>query len=494
MLEPIVFAVRALLWLVFCVTATAASAEEWDRFRGANGDGVSARARPPADFSAPGALVWRSPLPPGHSSPVLHGDRIYLTAAEGGARTDAGRQKVVDAGGVLWTYAIDKKSGATLWRQKAPRPRMERYQPTNSPASPSPAVDAEGNVYVFFGDFGLLSYDPSGRERWRLPLGPFNNANGHGTSPVIVGDSLILLADQDTDSYLLSVFKDTGERLWRTARPESTRSYSTPAVFEPSSGPAQLIVPGAYSVASYDQKTGEKLWWVRGLSWQPKSTPVVAAGRIFVNSWEGAGGARHEDVPDFPAMLAAADQDSDRRISEPELLAVEPKSRFEIIDLNSDGFLDRRDWDFEVAKRTASNALVAIEPGEGRGDLTDTPAVLWRLEKFLPNVPSPLLYNGLLYLVKDGGILSVLEPETGRVATQGRLPQAYDKYYASPIGADGRVYLFSEPGRATVIEAGRDWKPLSQHDFEEPVYATPALDGRRMYVRTAAALYCFQGG
>lgn len=114
MLEPIVFAVRALLWLVFCVTATAASAEEWNRFRGANGDGVSARARPPADFSAPGALVWRSPLPPGHSSPILHSDRIYLTAAEGGARTDAGRQKVVDAGGVVWTYAIDKKSGATL--------------------------------------------------------------------------------------------------------------------------------------------------------------------------------------------------------------------------------------------------------------------------------------------------------------------------------------------------------------------------------------------
>ncbi len=484
---------RPLLSLCLCLTATVGSAEEWARFRGANGAGVSADARPPADLSDPNALVWRSPLPPGHSSPILYRDQVYLTAAEGGARVDAGRRKVVDEGGALWTYAIDKDSGQTLWRQEAPRPRLERYQPTNSPVSPSPAADAEGNVYVFFGDFGLVSYDPSGHERWRLPLGPFNNANGHGTSPVVIGDSLILLADQDTDSYLLSVFKDTGEQLWKTPRPESTRSYSTPALFEPASGPAQLIVPGAFSVASYDLQTGEKLWWVRKLSWQPKSTPVVDGERIFVNSWEGAGVGGLDDVPDFPAMLKQADADTDGKISEPEFLKVEPKSRFEIIDLDTDGFLDRRDWDFEVAKRTSASALVAIEPGGRRGDLTDTPAVLWRLERFLPNVPSPLLYKGLLYLVKDGGIRSALEPATGRIVKQGRLPGAYDKYYASPIGAGGRVYLFSEPGKATVIEADRDWEPISQYDFAEPIYATPALDGPRMYVRTAAALYCFRG-
>ncbi|MEZ5395460.1 MAG: PQQ-binding-like beta-propeller repeat protein [Bryobacterales bacterium] len=207
------------------------------------------------------------------------------------------------------------------------------------------------------------SYSPDGRERWRLPLGPFNNANGHGTSPVVVGDSVILLADQDTDSYLLSVFKDTGEQLWKTPRPESTRSYSTPSLFQPAGGPAQLIVPGAYSVASYDLASGKKLWWVRGLSWQPKSTPIIDGGRIFVNSWEGGGGRSAEEVPDFAAMLARVDADQDRRISEPELLTAEPKSNFEIMDLDSDGFLDRRDWDFQVAKRTSASALVAIEPG-----------------------------------------------------------------------------------------------------------------------------------
>jgi outer membrane protein assembly factor BamB len=246
-------------------------------------------------------------------------------------------------------------------------------------------------------------------------------------------------------------------------------------------------------VASYDLRTGRKLWWVRGLSWQPKSTPVVAGGRVFVSSWEGGGGMPAEDVLDFPALLTKIDQDGDGRINEAELLSIEPKSRFEIIDLDGDGFLDARDWEFQRAKRTSASALVAIEPGGRRGDLTDTPAVLWRMEKFIPNVPSPLLYEDLLYLVKDGGIVTAVDPATGDVVKQGRLPEAFDKYYASPVAGDGRVYFFSEPGKATVIASGVDWKPLAQHDFQEPVYATPALEGERMYVRTNAALYGFRG-
>ena len=483
---------RPLLWISLFTLTTVAAADDWPRFRGANGTGVQDGATPPADFSDAESLVWRVPLPAGHSSPVLFGNRIYLTAAEGGARSDAGRKKIVDEGGVLWTYAIEKSSGKTLWRKSAPRPRLERYEPANSSASPSPVVDPQGNVYVFFGDFGLLSYSPDGKERWSVPLGPFNNVNGHGTSPIVVGDSVVLLVDQDTDSYLLSVFKDTGETLWKTPRPETTRSYSTPAVIEPEGGPVQLIVPGAYSVASYDVQSGEKLWWVRGLSWQAKSTPMVDGGRIYVSSWEGGGARPGVVIPEFGDVLARMDADGDGKVSEAEHLAVEPKKRFDIMDLGADGFLDARDWEFQQIKGSSSSALLAIEPGDRRGDLTETPALLWRLEKFLPNVPSPLLYDGLLYLVKDGGILSVIDPDNGEVVKQGRLPEAFDKYYASPVGAAGRVYLFSEPGKATVISAGTDWDTLTQHDFAEPIYATPALDGPRMFVRTNAALYCFK--
>jgi hypothetical protein len=123
------------------------------------------------------------------------------------------------------------------------------------------------NVYVFFGDFGLLSYGPDGNERWRVPLGPFNNANGHGSSPILADGKLVLICDQDTGSYLIALDPQTGKAIWKTARPEYTRGYATPAVYRPRNAPAELIVPGSFEVASYGLETGEKLWWVRGMAW-----------------------------------------------------------------------------------------------------------------------------------------------------------------------------------------------------------------------------------
>ena len=156
--------------------------------------------------------------------------------------------------GRLFTICLDLDSGEILWKREAPRSRIERYQPANSGASPSPVVDSD-NVYVFFGDYGLISYTADGAERWRLPLGPFNNVNGHGSSPIVLGDRLYLLCDQDTDSYFLAVEKDTGKIAWKTMRPEVTRSYSTPTVYEPEDGPTELIVPGSYYLTSYSAET-----------------------------------------------------------------------------------------------------------------------------------------------------------------------------------------------------------------------------------------------
>ena len=211
-------------------------------------------------------------LPAGHSSPVISGDRIFLTGAEGGKRAEAGRQKIVDEGGALYTICLDRRTGKILWKREVHAPRLERYQPTNSPASPSPVTDGK-SVYVFFGDFGLVSYSVDGTERWHVPLGPFNNVNGHGSSPILFENLLILLCDQDTNSYLLAVNKNTGRTEWKVERPESTRSYSTPSILRPKKGPAEVIVPGAYQLTSYNAATGEKLWWIHGVSWQPKSSP-----------------------------------------------------------------------------------------------------------------------------------------------------------------------------------------------------------------------------
>ena len=477
-------------WIAAILFALPLFPADWPSFRGPNASGVAQASRLPVRFGPKTGVVWKTELPPGHSSPVIAGDRIFLTAAEGGKRFDAGREKVVDQEGRLLTICLDRKTGRILWRREAPRPRLERYQPTNSPASPTPVIDG-GNVYVFFGDFGLISYTIEGAERWRLPLGPFNNVNGHGSSPIVYGRNVILLCDQDTDSYLLAVDKNSGKTAWKVERPEVTRSYSTPAILKPASGPAELIVPGAYQLTSYEAETGRKLWWIRGLSWQPKSSPVIDGDMIYAHWWEYGGEAEQAtETPGWAETLAKYDANKDGKLAESEF-ASEPRIQkgFYTIDLNSDGMVDERDWEFYRARRESRNRLIAVRHG-GRGDLTAT-NVVWSMQKFLPNVPTPLLYDGVLYIVKDGGIVSSLNPKSGEILKQGRLTGALDTYYSSPVGAAGKIYMLSQQGKAVVLKAGAQWEILAVNDMEEECYATPAIADDRIYLRTNSALYCF---
>jgi outer membrane protein assembly factor BamB len=466
------------------------AAGDWPMFRGINGSGVAHVTSVPAEFGPNKNVLWKTPLPFGHSSPVITGDLIFVTGAEGGERVDAGRgDKVVDKGGKLYTLCLNRHTGKILWKRESPRPRLERYQQINSPASPSAVTDGE-SVFVFFADYGLLSYGKDGNERWRTPLGPFNNVNGHGSSPILYRDLLILVCDQDAGSYMIALDKNTGKTRWRVERPEVTRSYVTPAVFQPKYGPAELIVPGAYQVTSYRADTGEKLWWVRGFSWQPKSLPVIDGNMIYVHGWEGGGEAETPtETPTWEEALGLYDKNKDGKIIQDEL---DEKMRkgFYLLDLDSKGHLTPRDWDFYRARRAARNTLLAIKHG-GRGDISET-GVVWRMQKFLPNVPSPLLYEGILYLVKDGGIFSSIDPTTGKILKQGRLTGALDTYYSSPVAAAGKIYLFSQTGKATVLKAGGEWEILASNDMEEQVFATPAIVDDKIYVRTREALYCFQ--
>jgi outer membrane protein assembly factor BamB len=475
--------------LVAFLAQTAAG--EWPQFRGPNGTGVAPATRLPAQFGPARNVVWRTDLPPGHSSPVVAGERIFVTGAEGGTAAEAGRSKIVDEGGRLFTICLAADTGKELWRQEAPRPRRERYQPTNSPASPSPVTDGS-SVFVFFGDFGLISYTRDGAERWRLPLGPFNNVNGHGSSPVLVDGRLVLLCDQDTGSYMVAVDAATGAVRWKVDRPEVTRGYATPAVVRRPDGGAELIVPGAHQLAAYDPATGRKLWWVLGMSWQPKSSPVIDGTMLYAHWWEAGG--ESEQVPEVPAweeMRARFDANHDGALSWVELAGdARLQKAFPSLDLAGDGILDERDWSVHRARRTSRNALIAVRAG-GRGDVTDT-AVVWRLQKFLPNVPSPLLYRGVLYIVKDGGIATALDPATGTILKQARLEGAVDTYYASPVAGAGRVYFISRNGKASVLEGGADWRLVASNDLEDECYATPAIAGDRLYVRTRSALYCFR--
>ena len=453
--------------------AVALPAADWTQFRGPNGSGVSPSKNLPERFDSQRNLVWETPLPAGHSSPVFTENLIFVTAVEGKA---------------LLTICLDRATGKVLWRRPAPRLREEFFQSTNSPTSPSPVSDGS-NVYVFFGDFGLLSYDASGNERWRLPLGPFNNANGHGSSPILADGKLILICDQDTDSFLLAVDASNGRVVWKTPRPEYTRGYATPAVYRPKSGPVELIVPGSFEVASYALDSGEKLWWVRGMAWQLKSVPLIDRDRIFVSGWETGGDEdRRGKVPEFAAVLAEFDADHDGKLSRRELPPKFDAQWFADNDLDHNGFIDEREWRFYQTRNAAENCLVAIRAG-GRGDVSKS-RVLWRYRKALPNTSSPLLYQGVLYLIRDG-IFTSLNPETGEVYKQARVAGALGNYWSSPVAADGKILLASEEGKVVVMHADPEWEILSVNNLEEDIFATPAIVDGRIYVRTRAALYCF---
>ena len=242
-------------------------------------------------------------------------------------------------------------------------------------------------------------------------------------------------------------------------------------------------------VTSYRADTGEKLWWVRGFSWQPKSLPVIDGDMIYVHGWEYGGEAEAPtETPAWEEALGRYDKNKDGKITKDEV-DLKMQNEFYLLDLDGEGHLAPRDWDFYRARRAARNTLLAIKHG-GSGDLSRS--VLWRMQKFLPNVPSPLIYQGVLYLVKDGGIFSSIDPKTGEILKQGRLTGALDTYYSSPVAAAGKIYLFSQTGIGTVLKAGGQWEILASNDMDDPVFATPAIVDNKMYVRTRGALYCFE--
>src|SRR6476660_716021 len=203
---------RQILSLALMTVATAAAAD-WPQFRGPSGIGVSDDKNLPVEFGPNKNVVWKTPLPPGHSSPVISGERIFLTAVDGEKK--------------LYTLCLNRATGKEMWRREVPRPRQQKLHTNNNPASPSAVVDGK-NVYVFFTDFGLISYTVDGKERWRHPLGPFNNPFGMGASPVLAGNTLIMICDSETGSFLIAVDKDTGAKKWRGERPDATRGFSTP--------------------------------------------------------------------------------------------------------------------------------------------------------------------------------------------------------------------------------------------------------------------------
>jgi outer membrane protein assembly factor BamB len=382
---------------------------------------------------------------------------------------------------------LSRTTGKLLGRRSVRASRREAQNTLNDRAAPT-AVTDERSVFVFFADFGLVAYEFEGKLRWQLPLGPFNSQHGIATSPVYADGTVILVCDQDTDAYIIGVDADSGKIAWKTPR-NVINGYSTPTIYRPARGPAQVIAPGSYQLTAYSVVDGEPLWFVRGLTCQPKSAPTIAGDIVYFNGWTvGNDAGEQVELPTFAEVIAAADNNHDGKLSQSELPpAWQPTGSWRAIDLDRDGFLNEREWAFFRARRASRNGLLAIKLG-GNGDLTNT-HVLWRFERSLPDVPSPLVYNNVVFLVRSGGIATTLDAQTGKALKQARLTGALEDYYASPIGADGKVYLASEHGKVVVLRAAGDWEILAINDFDSDIYATPAISDGKMYIRTRDALF-----
>jgi outer membrane protein assembly factor BamB len=458
---------------LFFLAAGIAAAADWPTFRGANSAGLAPDKGLIDDFGPDKGVVWKTDLPPGHSSPVIVGGRIYLTGYESKK---------------LYTFALERATGKVVWRREAPRPREEKLHKANSPTSASAASDGR-NVFVFFPDFGVLSYGPDGEERWRAALGPFNNPMGQSATPVLSGSTLLVPCDQESGSYFVALDKDTGKTKWRIERPEFTRGFSTPVFWTPKGGRKQVLLAGSYKLVAYDVETGAEEWFVRGLTWQLKPTPVMDDEHVYVLGWAGeADPGQQEVVPSFEEVAAKIDANKDGKFQKEEL-DEKLRKKFGELDMDNDGVLDRRDWGLYQAKRSVVNGVNCFRLG-GKGDMTGKSEV-WKYEKSLPNVPSPLLYDGVLYLMKEGGILTSLDAKTGKVLKQARLPGALGLYFSSPIAADGKLYTLSEEGKLSIIKAGGEWEVLKVVDMGDGAHATPAILDGRIYVRTHSALWCF---
>ena len=463
---------RSLVLLSICLLAPAADLQaQWPQFRGPNGTGVGEGTGYPVEFSPTSNVAWKAAVPFGQSSPVVVGPTVYLTARDGDQ---------------LLTIALDADSGKEAWRRAVGRERtMEMYR-ANDPASPTPAADGSG-VVSFFAEFGLVAYGPDGDVRWTHPMGPFVNFYGMSASPIIADGLVIQLLDQVSGSYLIALDRATGAIRWKADRPAETFGHATPAIFRPSAARAEVITIGTSGLDSYDLATGAHRWWM----------PLGSSGSMGValaegdTLWFSTLGGNDPALPTWASSLARFDRDGDGRISRAELLQnPDLGDHFGWIDTSGDSHVIEEEWDFARSQGMGAWGAFAIRPGDASGPLPPS-AVLWQVQKNLPYIPAPLLYQGVFYMVKTGGIVTTLDPATGELLRQGRATGAIGEYYASPVAADGKVYLINRNGQVAVLEAGAEWTVLAVNDLGEEVSASPALADGRLYVRTRDSLYSF---
>lgn len=492
---------------VFCCSMVLAS--DWNQFRGPNGSGVDIASNPPIHLDAK-KTAWKTALPNGHSSPVIAGHLIVVTAQSG---------KEIE------TIALDAKNGKVQWRKTAPASELEKVHEANTRASSTPASDGE-RIYVYFGSFGLLCYELDGTLLWKKPLPTPKSLYGISTSPILFENKVILILDDDrnlpesqlSQSRALAFDQSNGKILWETPRPYNRSSWSTPMIWKKDQE-TDLVVMGNGRIYGYDPNSGQEKWFFNGFTRETIAVPIAGDGKLFASaSMRGGGGDLKLDPEPFWNAALYFDTNGDQQVSKDEIsrhftiplrpelpiehpgfgipLPDKPAARkkrqiqfFDWRDKNKDGLWTKKEFIADMKVGSGRPLLAAILPG-GNGDITQTHRA-WELRRGIPEIPSPVYHNKRIYLVRAGGLLSCVNTETGELIYRERL-NASGQYAASPIVANGNLYCTSQQGVITVIKLGDTFEIKSQSDLDATINATPALDKNTLYVRTLDAMMAFR--
>jgi outer membrane protein assembly factor BamB len=428
-----------LLAVTITIAASAAvsvGAENWPQWRGPGSQGVSAEKGLPTEWAPGSNIAWKTELAgSGHSSPIVWGDRIFLTSqVEGdaipGQRAVAhvqGENKdwvhpdsvAADRKHTLKVMAIDAKTGKPIWEQTAYEgPVYDARHRRSSFAGPTAATDGE-MVYAYFGPEGLYAYDFSGRLAWKAVEKFATLGLGTGTSPVIFENLVIVQRDEDNGDHsaVVAYDKKTGKEVWKTKRPIQI-SWGTP-VLVPAGGRTELVTNGTELIIAYDPATGKELWQTKGVESNAIHTPLVGHGLVVVTAG-------------FPA------------------------------------------------KR-----IIALRPGSQPGDKR----VAWEYSKGTGYVLSNILYGDYIYLMTDNGIVTCLEAATGKVMYQGGRPPVPSNFMGSPVAFGGMIAMTSEDGSTFMLKAGPTHEIVRTNSVDEPVYSSAAIANGRIYIRGEKHLF-----
>lgn len=460
------------------LTQGAESSLDWPQFRGPDGSAIAEGEQPPVEIGPDKNVKWKKPAPSGVSSPIVVGEMLVITAFDDDK---------------LYTVAYNCADGAELWRAEAPAHKIENYfKASGSPASSTAATDGE-HIVSYFGSCGLFCYDLKGNQLWKFDLPTAETAGGFGSgvSPIIADGIVVLVRDVINEPKIVALDANTGNVIWEKKR-ESNCSYGTPVVWDTPQG-KQIAMPGVRRMIGYDVKTGDERWYVEGMPSAACTSPVIAGGNLFFAGWSPGDPEDTEfKMPTFDDILKEGDADKDGVLSKEEAQKTSMKDFFDSSDPNKDGKYTREEnqmlMDFMSSSR---NSAFALKPG-GSGNVTES-HIIWKQKRGLPYVPSAIVYEGQYIMVKDGGILTAYDTETGEELYQKRaLPSG--SYYASPVAANGNIYFASlEEGVVTVLDGGTNpAKVVTENpSLGERIIATPAIADDTLYIRSEKHLWAF---